>query len=857
MRSNQYNIITKKADKKLLPTCFTHVWLWIVLLVGQFEARAQSDSIRTDTLNLKTKSGLELPVDYSADDSIRLDLQTKNVYLFGNAKVHYEDINLDAGYIIVNFNTKNIFASAYPDSSGKMVHRPHFEDGNDQFTSDSMKYNFDSKKALVYNARTTQGDGFVFGERSYKDPQNNTYVRNARYTTCSDSTHPHFYIIAKKFKIIPNKQVVTGPANLVLANINTPLVIPFGFFPLQKGQAKGLIFPTFNETQNRGFAIRNLGYYIPLNKYFDLATTGDYYFNGSFGVHLNSNYAKRYHFRGNFGIDFNHNKFGEAETGIRISDDYNIRWNYNLDAKAKPGQSFSANVNYQSPSFNRNNSIQQQSIIQSNVRSGVNYSTSFFKRSLNLSSSALINQNLTTEVVDISFPELSLNVPRITPFQNANTKSKALKSIGLSYNGNIRNSVFMKQKNLAPSLGIGSNPDRINIIDSLNNGMIHSIPLTASMKFLKYFQLNPNISYTEYWYLKTIHKTWDTLTKKIQTSQSIGFERASAVQGGLSVNTMIYGMAQFKRGRLQAIRHVVTPSINLSYQPNMQTFKGGFRTVQSDSLGNTQQYSIFSANGLGYPSGLKNATLGFNINNNLELKTRRQSDTGTVTKKIKIIEMLNVSAGRNFFADSFKWSQLNFSGRSSLFNGKVGLNYNWSLDPYKYHGRRLDQLMINDKKSIGRLTNFGMSLGTNLNPKARKEKTSKLATEQELTMINSYPQFYVDFSIPWSLNLNYNFSYSKPDPTSEKNINQSFTFNGDISLTSNWKIGFGSGYDFKTKELSVTKIDFFRDLHCWEFSFGWIPTGFRRSFDFTIRVKSSTLQDLKLNRRNFWYDNLN
>ncbi len=855
MLNNTYNIITKTPHKKLFGTSFFHVLWLIVLVFVQFSVKAQTDSIKTDTLNFKAKSGIETPVECSADDSMIFDLPGKKVYLYGNAEVHYEEINLDAGFIMVDFNTKDIFARAYPDSSGNRVHRPHFSDTKDQFTSDSMKYNFDTKKALVYNARTVQGEGYVFGEKTYKDPQNQTYIKNARYTTCNDSTHPHFYILAKKFKIIPNKQVVTGPANLVIAEVNTPLIIPFGFFPLQKGQAKGIIFPTYGEDQVRGFFLRNLGYYIPVNKYFDLSVTGDYFFRGSYGVHVNSNYAKRYHFRGNIGIDYNKNKFGEKEAGITVLKDYKINWNFALDPKARPGQSFNANVNYQSPNYGKNNSTQQQSIIQSTVQSSINYRTSFFNNNLNLSTTSRITQNLNKQEVNLSFPELNINVPRITPFQNLNTRNKAIKSIGLSYNGDIKNSVFMKQKNLGPALGLEKNPEKINIFDSLQNGMIHSIPLTASIKLFKYFQMNPNISYTEYWYLKSIEKTWDSLNDTLLNKQTLGFDRASSIQGGISINTIIYGMAQFKKGRLQAIRHVLTPSLNFGFRPDMETQKNGFRKVQTDPAGNIQNYSRYSTTGMGYPSGGKNASIGFNINNNIELKTRKHTDTGMVTKKVKLIEMLNVSANHNFLADSFKWTNLNFNGRSSLFKGKVGINYNWAVDPYKYTNRRVDELIIMDGKSLGRLTNFGLSMGTNLNPQARKPKSSATANQQELAMINNYPQFFIDFNIPWNLALNYNFYYSKPVPNKANQITQSVTFNGDFNLSDNWKVAIGSGYDFKTKELAITKIDLFRDLHCWQFSFGWIPTGFRRSFDFTIRVKSSTLQDLKLNRRNFWFDN--
>ncbi|MCB9252757.1 MAG: LPS-assembly protein LptD [Flavobacteriales bacterium] len=855
--ANPHKFITNSSSPKLSWYLFVKRALWIVLTLGHFSVFAQNNSGKKDSINVSVKktSGLDAQVEYSADDSVVLDIPGKKVYLYGNAKVHYNDINLDAGFIMVNFETKDILATPYPDSTGNYVHKPHFSDGKDQFTSDSMKYNFSVKNALVYNARTVQDDGFIYGEKTYKDPLNQTYVKNARYTTCNDTVHPHFYILTKKLKIVPKKQVITGPANLVIADINTPLVIPFGFFPILQGQTRGVIFPTYGESQDQGFFLRNLGYYLPVSQYFDLALTSDIYLRGGFGIHLNSNYVKRYRFRGNIGFDFVKNKFVRSETEVAVQNDYTFKWNYVMDQKARPGQSFSANIQYQSNNYNKNNSTQQQDIILSTVQSNMNYSTSFLRKNVNMSSGLRVIQNFGREEVDLSFPELNLSVPRITPFGNSSIRSKGIKTIGISYNGDFRNSVVMKQKNLGPSLGLENNPDKINILDSLQNSIIHTIPLSASFKLFKYFQLNPGISYNEYWYFKSEERFWDDVNDTLLSVRKNSFDRANSVQGSLTLNTQLFGLAQFKRGKIQAIRHVLTPSINMGFRPDMEIAKKGFRTVQSDTSGEITRYNIYSINGSGYPSGGKQASLGFNLNNNLEMKTRKLTDTGMVTKKIKLIEMLNVSASHNFLADSFKWSNLSFNGRSSLLNNKLSINYNWILDPYRYTDRRINTLVVSEKFSLGRLVSAGMSLGTNLNPQARKEKTSKYATAEELRMINNYPQHFADFNIPWSLQINYNLNYSKFSPLVEKTLNQTVTFNGDLNLTDNWKIGFASGYDFSSKELAVTKIDMYRNLHCWEFSFGWIPTGFLRSYTFTIKVKSSTLQDLKLNRRNFWFDN--
>lgn len=846
---NQSKVITNLISKIFCKPTFIHASLWILAVFAHLNIHAQTQP-KTDTLKLNKNNDLEFPIEYNADDSVILDLPNKIVFLYGNAIIHYGDINLDAGFIKTNFDTKDIIAKPLYDSTGKPVHLPHFSDGKDQFTADSMKYNFATKKALVYNTRTTQGEGFVFGEKTYKDPKNNTYVKHAKYTTCNDSINPHFYIYAKKFKVIPNKQLVTGPANLIIAGINTPLFIPFGFFPLQKGQKRGIILPNYGETQDRGFFLRNFGYYMPLGKYFDLSATADFYFRGSFGIHLNSNYIKRYKFRGNFAFDFNHNKFGEAEKGILISDDYKINWNYSMDAKAHPGHFFNASVNYQSPKYNRNNTFQQQTIAISTIQSSINYRTSFFNNNFNISSGARVIQNLGTEMVDLSFPELNLNVPRITPFARFNIKNQTLKTFGFSYNMDLKNSLVMKQYNITPILGIEDNKTGMKLLDSLRSSMIHSIPLSASFKLIKYFQLNPSFNYNEFWYFKTNTLSWDTIGDSLTNAIKNEFNRGYMFSSGISLSTQLFGLAQFKKGKLQAIRHVLIPSLSFDLSPNFETKANGYYSVQTDTSGMIEKISKYAGTGSAIPTGSSRASVGFNVGNNLEMKWRKTTDTGNVVKKIKIIETLNISGAYNFKADSFNLSYLNLNGRSSVLNGKVNINYNCLIDPYKYTSRR-----INEYNGLGRMVSAGISLGTNLNPQAAKKKASQYATEQELNQINSFPQNYIDFNIPWSLQLSYNLSYNHSNPNVAKDLRQSFTFNGDIKLSQFWKIGFASGYDFKTKDLALTRIDFYRDLHCWEFSLGWIPVGFMRSYDFTIRVKSSTLQDLKLTRRNFWFDN--
>lgn len=850
----------------IIKPVFALIALFVCSVVqGQTDSTlATSDTTGRDSMLISlpvSKGGLKQQVKYKATDSVRFSLRESKVYLYGNAEVIYGDMQLNAAFIEVDFKTNDLHATGVKDSTGKLTDKPRFQSQGKDYTADEMWYNFKTKKGISSGVITTESDGFVRGEKFLKDSADNIFVRNATFTTCR-APHPHFWIEAGKFKIVPKKQVVSGPANLVIEGVNTPLFVPFAFFPISQNRSKGLVFGTYGETQDRGFFLANWGYYVPVNDYFDLKLTADYYFRGSYGFHLVSRYRKRYRFNGQFGFDYNKNYFGEKESpDFTVSNDYALRWNYQRDAKARPGSSFSANVNFVTRNQLRNNSNEVNDILATNANSSVNYAKSFLNRKINLSASGRLDQNLSTGDLNMRLPDVNLNLVRVQPFKDlpgSRNKKGYLRNLGFSYQTLVQNSLKINQDSI---LETGRNTFRLrpDVRDNMKFGIKHSVPISTSFKALKYFNLSPTASFTDFWYFRTIAKRWENDTLVTETVD--GFERASTFSTGLSLNTTIFGYKQFKKGKIYAIRHVMRPTLSAQWSPayNEQE-RAGFRMVQTDTSGTRTWYSIFEEGLLGRPGGGANGSLNLGIGNNLEMKVRSERDTSNGgIRKIKIIESFNVSTGYNFLADSLNLNQIGLSGNTTLFE-KVTLSFGGGLDPYGFaydstarRNVRINQFTVQDGK-LARLTNARVSMSTNLNPQALKRKTGPGINESELEVINAYSQYFVDFSIPWSLNLSYSFNYFRSfdeEPAKE----QTMTFNGDIKLTDNWKIGFSSGYNFKRKESTLTRVDFFRDLHCWEFSFGWIPTGTFRRFDFVIRVKSSTLQDLKLTRRGFWYDN--
>ncbi|MBR9861002.1 LPS-assembly protein LptD [bacterium] len=815
-----------------------------------------SDSSRNDsiTVNYQSKSGLESKVSY-AGDSIFLKMKERKAYLYGNAWITYEDIKLEADYIVVDFDKKEVYSKGIiSDSSGSYVGRPNFTDKGKVYEADTMKYNFQTKKGLSWGVLTTEKDGYIHGDKILRDSNENIYVKDARFTTCN-LPDPHFYIAADKIKIIPQKQIVTGPANLVVADIPTPLFVPFGFFPIPEEKSKGLIFPSFGEDPTYGYRIRGLGYFMPINDYFDIQVTTDLYFRGRYSIAARSNYHKRYKYRGNVGFQYTVSPIGErASPTFNKTKDLKIDWTFNQDNRARPNSNFSASVNFATSQYYKNNVINYEDIIRSNNNSSINYGRSFFRGKLNLSANSTIYQDLSKEQVDVTLPQLTVNVSRQLPFSNylaPNFKSFQgfMRNLGVAYQGNFRNEASVKEQTFLST----------QVFDSLRNGISHSVPISTSFKALTWITVSPGFTFNEYWYFKTTRKEWDESSDSLIVNENIaGFERAHQFSADMSMSTILYGM--FKNpfnGPVRVVRHVMQPNIGVSWNPDFtKGVASGYRDVQVDTAGTIRQYSIFENGNVGRPSLGARAAINFGMGNNLEMKVRSENDsTGTGLKKIKLIENLRLSGSYNFLADSIKLSNLNVNGNTTILN-RVRINFRTVLDPYFYDsvGTRVfkvDEYLWEKQQKIAWFSLFNIQFSFALNPNAFKKKESSKVDQTELDFINNNPQYYIDFSIPWNISLNYNYNINRGF-YGDNNVTNTIRLGGDINLTENWKMVANTSYDIEERKINLTSFEFYRDLHCWQFNFKWFPIG-RQQFEFGISAKSSTLQDLKLNRvRNWW-----
>ena len=851
----------------------------------QTKAYLTDSVIGADTLTLDTSYMAPLPgeqsdealnskVVYSSDDSINFSLTTQKAYLFGNASVAYEGIVLKAAYIELDMNKNIVFATYQKDSLGNTIGKPVFIDDEQEFTTETITYNFETKKGLITQIITQEGEGFIHSDTAKKFENNVLYIKNGAYTTCNQE-HPHFAIKSPKIKIIPDDKILTGPAYLSIADIPTPLGVPFGMFPNQKGRASGILIPTYGESAIAGFFLKDGGYYFGINDNMDLALRGDIYSKGSWAARALSSYKKRYKYAGNLSLRYSVFKFGDVELpDFSKEQDFFVSWTHTQDPKAKPNSRFSAKVNAGSSSYNKYNSNNSADYLRNTLQSNISFSKSWTGKPYNLAINLRHSQNTLTKSVDLSLPEVVFSVNRFYPF-----KSKK-KSVGTKWYDKI---------------GVGYRMDAINKINTfdsllftstsledLNNGIKHTIPISTSFKIFKYLNLSPSINYTDRWYFQSIEKSWINNTLLTDTVQ--GFNSASDFSFNTSLKTKIYGMMQFKGKNIKAIRHVATPNISFSYRPDFgEESWGYYKTVQNDVNGNTQTYSIFGDyntwKGIyGAPPSGKYGVINFGLTNNLEMKVANKKDTITGTKKIILIENLTLSSSYNMAMDSLKWSDIRLNGYTRLINNVLNLKYKATFDPYilitDSNGltKNINKFEWKEINRLSRIENSDWILSLNLrlkhnmfNKKTTPSKplTSEQGTAEELEMINQNREDYVDFSIPWSLNINYNLSYlnnyyyttSKVlDSISDKVI-QTLSFSGDINLTEKWKIGFRSGYDFVNKDFTYTSIDIYRDLHCWEMNFNWIPFGFLQSYNFSIKVKSAVLQDLKLTRKREWFDN--
>lgn len=829
--------------------------------VVPFDSTAiQNDTTKVDSIKANipkpasnNDNAIESPIDYIARDSILFDAKNKKMYLYGEAQINYEKIELKAEYIELDLSENTVYAVGVPDSTGKDIGSPVFKEGKEEFKSNNMKYNYRSKRGLINGVITEQSGGYLHSEKTKKQANDEIHIKRGKYTTCN-LDHPHFYIGLTKAKVIPDDKIVSGPAYIVIEDVVLPFGIPFGFFPNKSGHSSGIIIPEYGEEANRGFYLRKGGYYFAMNDYFDLQVTGSIYSKGSWGAATHSNYKKRYKYDGSLDFSYEKVRIGLPESSnFQQKNIYWLKWKHNQDRKARPYSNFSGSVDFGKSNYGRySNNIDPNAYLKNTAQSSISYSKSFPRAPFNFSVNLRHTQstvNDTTTTMTLSVPEFALNMSRIFPFERKHKvgKTRFYEKIGISYSSNMKNTATIEEKELFEP----------NLMDKFDKGVKHTVSSSTQMK-LWYFTLSPSWNYNERWYFDYIDKYWDyTYTSdsinygKLTTDTIKGFKRAGDQSFTASLNTKIYGMFTFKGKRLQAIRHVLTPNVSYNYRPDYSdNTKYNYYRNYYNGTNDFVMYSIFQNGMYGSPPSGKMGSVRLSLGNNLEMKVLNPKDTTNTPKKVKIFETLNFSTSYNLAADSLNWSALNINGGTTLFKN-LRWQYSGTVDPYALDS--LGNLTNNftwevDSGKFGRLTSANTSLSFSIRSKTKGNKD-----KEKTDMLVDYPDAYVDFDLPWSVSFDYNFRYTKSrfEPT----INQTIGIRGELKLTPKWKINVSTGYDFKNKDFSYTKIDIYRDLHCWEMRFTWIPFGMRQSYNFQINVKSSILQDLKLNKKSDWTDN--
>ncbi len=823
------------------------------------------DSISTTTKDtIKPIELLESIIKHTADSLIRQDIKNNKIILFDNAHIHYKDIDLTAGYIEIDNNTNVVWAKGVKDSIGDYSQLPVFKQGAEETTQDSIAFNFKTEKAKIWGLRTEQDGVIIRGEVTKKENDSTIYIRNIKFTT-SEKEKPDFYIKTNKAKIVPNKKLIIGLSNLVIQDVPTPLFLPFAYIPLTKGSTSGFIMPTWGDNNQQGYFLQNGGYYFAINDYVDLAVLTDVYSNGSWGFRTESNYAVRYKFNGNFSF-----RYENLKNSLRGFDDfskttnYNLRWSHSQDSKASPNTRFSASVNLGSSTYYREslNEFNNNSFLNNTLSSSVSFYKKFIGTPFNLSVSATHSQNANTESINMSLPSLQVNMDRIYPFASkSGAKKNALQKLGVTYSIKGDNKIsttdefFFKKE----------------MFETARSGIQHNSTFSTNMKLLKYFTLSPNANYKEVWYFDKINKTYNAVENNVATDTINKFSAFREYSAGVSLSTTVYGMLNFKKGRLQAIRHVMRPSVSYGYRPDFSSFYE--EVQQSEDENDVLEYSPFSNGIYGGPSkGLSNS-LSFSLNNTFEAKVMSKDSTVVEPEKVTLINNLNFSASYNMAADSLKWSPVRMTAGTAFFDKKLQLNINTTLDPYAITsaGTRINTFNINNGGSLFRLTNAGLTMNYSITSKKSDSNTN--SKQQTAQANNSDGIFGEDLSnsnnlnsegpqkgkntktaklyhatFPWTLKIAYSLNYLNTNRQKEISSN-SLMFSGDIELTPKWKVGASSGYDIKNKGFSYTQLRFSRDLDSWKLNFNWVPFGDRQTYYFFIGVKSTMLSDLKYDKR--------
>lgn len=879
-------IFTKILLKALHTKLFHIVFSVILLTLGTTTVFSQeiklTDSIKINSADLvkvkdstakdsskKNKPFLDGIVNMKAKDYEKMDQKKKQLTLYNEASIKYTDFDIKAGKIVYDFEKKQVYAGRLKDSAGNYIQRPVFTQGSTVIEPDSIVYNNVTGKALIFNSRTKQGEMFVKAEISKRENDSVFFLKNARLTTSKNIDDPEYYFLVRKVKFVPKKKVVAGLTNLVIADVPTPIGLPFAYFPMTEESVSGFIMPTPGQNNRQGYFLQNGGYYFALSDNYDLAVLGDYYTNGSYGLRAESSYAKRYKFNGRVNFRFENNIQSEKGFPDYVkSKQYNIQWSHIQDVKAAANSRFSASVNlgssqYFRQSINLNN---VGSSLNNNLSSSVSYSKTFQTvPQVNMSLSATHSQNTNSQQIDMTLPTFQASVDRIFPFAPKDGVKKGFfKNINLQYNVRGENRI-----KTADSLFF-----KPQMFRDAKSGFQHTIPINTNFKILKYFSVSMGAAYNEVWAFNTIQKYFDTTENAVVTEDQKGFEAFRTYNFNASIGTTIYGTFNFGEDKkIQAIRHVMRPNVSYGYTPSFEQY---YDTYAIDATGlTTAEYTKFDGGLFGAPGKSYANNLGFSLSNTFEAKVKDKESKSNETKKVMLLNNLNLSTTYNLAADSLAWSPMRISGGTQLFKQKMNVNFATTLDPYAIDnsGRRIEKFNIDNGGSLFRMTSANMTLNyafssTDTDKKTNKQNqqnggtgtdlfgTSTDLSDSRQSMFKkdegdetkkTATEWYAT-KLPWDLNLAYSVTYNNSNRENEISSN-SLMASGNVELAPRWKVGFSSGYDFKQKGVTFTQLRFERDLESWRMSFNWVPFGTNTYWGFFIGISSSVLSDIKYDKR--------
>lgn len=900
MRNFENCIPTKIVYINLQTNSFYSVLLLILffkvsIAYGQIDV-SQEKQVISDSLNPKEieknkvldsipkKEPLLLDlINYNAQDSVKIDQKENKIRLYNKAILTYEDMTLEAGIIVLDYTINEVYAGRIADSLGVLSQKPKFIQGQNEVNPDSIRFNFDTKKALIWNSKTEQSGMNVFSDFTKKENDSVYYIKDAKVTTSSDPLNPDYYIRIRKGKMVPGGKIVAGLSNIYIANVPTPIGVPFAYFPTTNEKASGVIFPTYGESQQRGYYIQNGGYYLNISEYFDLNLSGDYYTNGSYGLRFDSQYRVNYKFGGNF--SFRYEKLVNGERGFpnyNNSTVYNIRWTHRRDSKASPTSNFSASVNLGSSSYFSQsvNQLNDANFLNNTLSSSVSFSKTFPKYPrVNISLTTSLSQNTKTKTANLTLPTFQANMERIFPFApKVGVKKGFIQNINFQYSTRGESRIQTTEEKLFKK----------EMFEDARAGMSHNIPLSTNFKVLKHLSISTSANYKEIWTPETVKYNNFNEEKGVVKDTIKGFDAFRQYNYSASLGTTIYGTFNFKEGKkIQSIRHTMRPAISYSVQPSFEKY---YDEYIIDAKGNTAEYTRFETALFGRPSRGKSRTMGISLSNNFEAKIRSKDTLDPEPKKIKILNNLNFSTSYNFTAEQFNLSPVRVTTGASVFKDKININLSATMDPYALdeNNLRINTFNIDNGGGLVRFTSANMNTNFELSNEdfKKKDKEEKEKKEEEENISRSEYErlsgggrdddlFGVsnNFSdnrfqkseeeeekeekstslyrtlIPWSIKVAHSITYRNNSGQNEIGTN-SLMLSGDIDLTPKWAIGFSSGYDFKQKGVTYTQFRFDRDLESWRLNFSWVPFGTRSSWSFFIGIKSGLLSDLKYDKRN-------